>query len=122
MNTNFLVDDKDNSFKKLKSVKTFTAGDVLMDFSSAQILPEPDYTSIDLHDCHIYHPIGRYINHSCEPTTYVDTKLKQLIANLDIKPDDEITFNYLSSERKIILPFDCVCLSPRCIGRIEKYA
>ncbi len=93
----------------------------MIDLTTAEEVLEPDYRSIDLGDKHVYHPVARYVNHSCEPNAYVDTQQQKLIANRSINKNDEITFNYLASERQIMAPFDCNCTTEKCMGRIEKY-
>jgi hypothetical protein len=122
MNTqlHFFVDQKNPSFKVLRAKKLFSEGDMIIDFKMAEECSEPDYMSIDLGSKHVYHPMGRYINHSCEPNAYIDTQKQKLIASKCINPNEEITFNYLVSEREITAPFDCNCSSENCAGRIER--
>ena len=116
----FLIDQKNPSFKVLRARKLFSEGDIIIDLTVAEECSNPDYMSIDLGSKHVYHPIGRYLNHSCEPNAYIDTQQQKLVANKCINPNDEITFNYLVSERKTTTPFDCDCASENCVGRIEK--
>ncbi|MCD6188473.1 MAG: SET domain-containing protein-lysine N-methyltransferase [Desulfuromusa sp.] len=117
----FFVDLGALSYKTLKAAKSFFQGEILIDLTTAEEVSEPDYRSIDLGDKHVYHPVARYVNHSCEPNAYVDSQQQKLIANSSINKNDEITFNYLASERQIMAPFDCNCASEKCMGRIEKY-
>ena len=114
------VDKKESSFKKLRANMVFQEGDVVIELENAEELPEPDYTTIDLNDRHVYHAVGRYINHSCDPSASVNAERKTIVATRQINPGDEITFNYLISERRIVAPFDCRCGSEKCVGRIEK--
>lgn len=107
------------SFHALKAAKSFCKGEVLIDLSSAERFETPNYATIDLHDRHVIHPVARYMNHSCEPTTYVDVRRKAIVALKAIHPGDEITFDYMSSEREIVSPFDCHCGSSNCVGRVE---
>ena len=118
---NFFVDQKYPSFHTLRATKSFSPGEILIDLTDAKEVSEPDYMSIDLGNKHVYHPIARYVNHSCEPNAYVDAQQQRLVAKGYIDKNDEITFNYLSSERQITAPFDCLCASGQCLGRIEKY-
>ncbi|WP_432474574.1 SET domain-containing protein-lysine N-methyltransferase [Amphritea sp. HPY] len=116
----FFIDDSFESFKRLRTVKAFSPGDVVIDLSGSEEQAEPDYMSIDLGGIHIYHPVGRYINHSCDPNCYVDQDRKVIFARGTIAPNDEVTFNYMETERKIVAPFDCSCASDKCQVRIEK--
>ena len=116
----YFVDRVTLEFSTLKAEKDFSKGELVLDLSAAEVLAERDYTSIDLGDSNVYHPMGRYINHACNPTSYVDADRKAIVAVGTIKPGDEITFNYLASERQIVAPFDCACGWVHCVGRIEK--
>ena len=116
----YFVDRMTLEFTTLRAEKDFSKGELVLDLSVAEVLDEPDYTSIDLGDSNVYHPVGRYINHACNPTSYVDADRKAIVAVGTIKPGDEITFNYLVSERQIVAPFDCACGWVHCVGRIEK--
>lgn len=119
-NLQFFIKEKAPHFYGLISAKSFSKGDILIDLKDALELPAPDYTSIDLGDKHVFHPIARYINHSCSPVAKVDIEQKKLVALKPINSGDEITFDYLASERQIVAPFDCKCGSSNCIGRVEK--
>ena len=116
----FFIDQKNPDFKVLRASESFSEGDILIDITTAEERSESDYMTIDLGSKHVYHPIGRYINHSCEPNAYIDAQRQQLIASKSINPNDDITFNYLVSESKITAPFNCDCASKNCVGRIEK--
>jgi len=59
------------------------------------------------------------LNHSCEPTTIIDTKNYVIIANRDIRPGEELNFFYPSTEWKMAQPFHCECGSENCIGYLE---
>lgn len=86
----FFVDLGALSYKTLKAAKSFFQGEILIDLTTAEEVSEPDYRSIDLGDKHVYHPIARYVNHSCEPNAYVDSQQQKLIANSSINKNDEI--------------------------------
>lgn len=59
------------------------------------------------------------MNHSCDPTTIIDTKNYVVIANRDIYPGEEINFFYPSTEWKMVQPFHCKCGSENCIRYVE---
>eukprot|EP01027_Heterolobosea_sp_BB2_P021600 GEZU01031135.1.p2 GENE.GEZU01031135.1~~GEZU01031135.1.p2 ORF type:complete len:168 (+),score=43.96 GEZU01031135.1:69-572(+) len=62
-----------------------------------------------------------YLNHSCDPNTYIDTERREVVALKDIEPGEELTFNYLSTEYDMASPFDCLCKSPKCFGTIRGF-
>lgn len=115
----FRVDNTNEHFKTLKADRTFWQDEVLIDLQQAETHDAPNYATIDLHNRHVLHPVGRYINHSCEPTAYIDLARQAVVALREIQPGDEITFNYLTTERRIVAPFDCHCGSERCVRRVE---
>ena len=55
--------------------------------------------------------MGRYLNHHCEPNTVIvsDDRGIHLIALDIIKRNDEITFDYNTTESKLTNPFRCRC-------------
>ena len=52
---------------------------------------------------HIYDKHGMYINHSFEPTTYINESC--VIAKININEGDELTFNYNDNEIDMANPF-----------------
>ncbi|KAF7553358.1 hypothetical protein G7046_g7124 [Stylonectria norvegica] len=60
-----------------------------------------------------------YINHSCEPSLIFDVgNFNVLVGHKGLKPGDELSFFYPSSEWHMDQPFDCLCGTPTCRGRI----
>jgi hypothetical protein len=70
-------------------------------------------------DKHILDELLAAMNHSCSPTTFVNLAKKQIIAERDIAPGEEITFFYPSTEWSMVRPFQCKCGSPDCIGKVS---
>ena len=64
----------------------------------------PPQSSSDFDSLYLW----RYLNHSCYPNTYI--KGQELYALTQIKKDDELTFNYLSTEWELDVPFQCGCV------------
>ncbi|KAK0706469.1 hypothetical protein B0T26DRAFT_655150 [Lasiosphaeria miniovina] len=61
-----------------------------------------------------------YINHSCEPSLIFDMANRAIIAGpKGLQPGDELTFFYPSTEWTMAQPFDCLCGTPTCRGRIS---
>ena len=61
----------------------------------------------------------QYLNHQCEPNGYINTSARTLRALRDIAAGEEITFNYLTTEWEMAVPFNCICGSPNCFGFIQ---
>lgn len=64
-----------------------------------------------------------YINHSCDPTLIFDMQRWEVRVNPDrasgLKPGDELTFFYPSTEWAMAQPFDCLCRGVQCRQRIS---
>jgi hypothetical protein len=61
----------------------------------------------------------RFLNHSCDPSAII--RGREVIARRRIKPWDEVTFDYDSTEWDMAEPFPCRCGSSRCRGFIRGY-
>ncbi len=61
----------------------------------------------------------QYLNHSCEPNGYINTTEMTFRALRDIAAGEEITFNYLTTESEMAVPFTCACGSANCFGLIR---
>lgn len=59
-----------------------------------------------------------YINHSCGPNIVVDVDRREIVALRPIAAGEELVFFYPSTEWAMAAPFECVCGSPLCIGRV----
>lgn len=62
-----------------------------------------------------------YINHSCDPNVIFDmSKFEVRVAdNKSIKPGDDLTFFYPSTEWNMQQPFQCTCGTSRCLGTVS---
>jgi len=61
----------------------------------------------------------RFMNHSCEPNTLV--RGQECFALKPIEAGQEIVFNYNTTEYEMAEPFDCLCGSKHCTGRIRGF-
>lgn len=61
----------------------------------------------------------QYLNHNCEPNGYIDTVAQTFRALRNIGQGEQITFNYLTTESAMAVPFECICGSPNCFGFIQ---
>lgn len=66
-------------------------------------------------------PPWTFLNHSCEPNGYVNCADRTFRALRDIRAGEELTFNYLTTEREMASPFECRCGSVKCFGLIRGY-
>lgn len=64
------------------------------------------------------HP-WRFLNHSCDPNARVEAR--SLVALRPIACGEQITFDYTTTEAEMAEPFDCLCGSPRCVGRVRGF-
>ena len=65
-----------------------------------------------------------FINHSCSPSTTIDVKKYQYIAIKNIRKNEEITFNYLTTDydmKKSEESFKCECGSRACHGQLKGF-
>ncbi len=100
----------------------FSQGDILCAFSARETLAEPNHLTIQLDEnrhIHLDPEILQYINHSCDPTVSFDVTRMALVALKPLRPDDELTFFYPSTEWSMARPFVCYCRSAACIGKVH---
>lgn len=124
--------------KMSEKVKFITTSDKLgrysvakEDISSGEVIVELDGTltnkpfrwtlQIDA-NVHVTGPGG--INHHCTTTNLsVDLDKMAIIAEKDIQEGEELTINYLSFEKDMLEPFECICDSKEeeCYGTIRGF-
>lgn len=103
----------------LIAAKPFKRGEVVFDLNLGEFFDRPDLRTIELApDLHVDNPWGRYTNHHCSPTCYVDRPGKVMRARRDIEIGEEINFDYLQNESLLSTSFICRCGSVDCHGFI----
>ncbi|KAJ3115985.1 hypothetical protein HDU96_010708 [Phlyctochytrium bullatum] len=60
-----------------------------------------------------------FMNHSCNPTVFVDTTHLRVVALKDLDANTEVSFFYPSTEWKMAEPFKCWCGAKDCIGTVD---
>ena len=65
-------------------------------------------------------PPGVFINHSCDPNTGVRDDLR-LVALRDLRPGEEIRYDYSTTMDEDHWTLECRCGSPRCRGIIRDF-
>lgn len=106
----------------LHSAIAFDSGDIITDFYAATTQNFPTYLTVQTgRDKHItLEPAFlQYINHSCEPNVFFDTKAMQLVCIGRLQAGDELCFFYPSTEWEMAQPFVCNCGSKNCLQLIN---
>ena len=94
-------------FKLVRTTESIAEGDLVLDLSDSSIRDTPTQTSIRIgHGRHAEHPVGQFVNHSCEPTCAVMGKYIVALAELPV--GTEVTFNYTENEDALASPFSCL--------------
>ena len=87
--------------------------------------PRPDRYSIQIGPHEHLMPdettAWRFMNHACEPTTRIDVEDRVVRALRDIAPGEELTFDYTTTEWELAAPFECLCESASCYGKIQGF-
>ncbi|KAK2024023.1 hypothetical protein LX32DRAFT_666965 [Colletotrichum zoysiae] len=92
-----------------------------MSFPPCDLAYEPTYATVQCgKDRHLnLNSDLLYINHSCEPSLIFDTGNFNILAGpKGLRPGDELTFFYPSTEWHMAQPFDCFCGTSSCRGTI----
>jgi hypothetical protein len=95
-----------DGFKSVRTTETITEGGLVLDLSASVLGDYPTRTSIVIGlGKHAEHPIGSFVNHSCEPSCAV---LGEFIIALDnLAVGTEVTFDYAENEGPLAAPFTC---------------
>ncbi len=62
-----------------------------------------------------------FVNHSCEPNAYINFKDLSLKALRNIKPDEEIAYNYLTVDWDDEDIFECKCRAKNCYKNLHGF-
>ena len=109
---------KDDGHYGLFAARVFGYHDPIIEISIGRKQNDSDIYTIEVDEGHFLHPYGRYTNHSCDPSAFVDKSSGYLFALGRIEVDEEITFDYLASETSIKANFECNCGADNCVGKI----
>lgn len=126
------IKDTENKGKGIFATELIKSGDLIFDWEKGGIIYEKDkasdlpveakdyaiqfaeHTWIDTED------FGRWINHSCAPNSGING-LYKLVAIQDIQPDEEIVWDYDTTENSDWEIKNCECGSERCRKWIHGY-
>src|SRR5215510_3557191 len=65
--------------------------------------------------------LWRYLNHSCAPNCRIDFSSWTLVTTRTIQGNEELTFNYLTTEWDMVAPFVCRCGTLHCYGCVAGF-
>ncbi|CAN5893331.1 hypothetical protein BH11BAC4_BH11BAC4_05110 [soil metagenome] len=108
--------------KSLHALIPFKKGDLISRFFAGETFNLPNYLTVQRGiDEHItLRPeFLQYINHSCNPNVFFDTKTLEVIAIRDIEVNEEFSFFYPSTELDMAQPFICFCGTKNCLQNIK---
>ena len=118
------------NFFSLIASCTIEKGDVILSIEG-KIQTTPSKYSIQKNKTEHIHPYSdrsddiesewKYINHSCNPNSFLAIDENLIIARRNILSGEEIRFNYNTTEYKLSAPFQCKCKSENCIGEIKGF-
>lgn len=111
-----------NGQNALFTLRSWSPGEVLADFSAGTFSSEPTYLTVQVAEgkhITLQPEFLQYINHSCEPNVFFDTTLMQLVALKEIPAETELVFFYPSSEWEMTQSFHCFCGCTNCLGEIK---
>lgn len=119
-----LVIQNSNNYNRVICNSSYKKGEYLLSLKGV-LKPIANRYSIQIDEQNHLHPFTEeegqmsnllwpYLNHSCNPNAYIDVHSLQLIALRDIKPQEEITFDYERTELAMKEPFACNCGAANC--------
>jgi hypothetical protein len=115
------------SGKGVFSNRSFRKGEVILEMDDSHVVPDPTRLTKEQHELELdYLAYGkivimqapeRYINHSCDPNSYVKTVsgIRKVVAMRDIQKGEEIVGDY-SINGYNEGTFKCRCGSENCRG------
>lgn len=89
-----------------------------------EIIDKPTKTTLQIEENrHLEGPgeLDDFLNHSCEPNGYINFKDLTFRALHNIKKEEEITFNYLTTEWDMANKFECYCGAEKCFRQIKGF-
>lgn len=116
---NFKVID-DAGGNGLQTRRFFAAGECVVELEGRWVSKPSKYTiqlGVDRHLEPTDH-LWALINHSCAPNLRVDCNRRVMVALRDIAAGESLSFDYLSTEWDMAVPFQCLCQSESCFTTI----
>jgi len=67
----------------------------------------------------VEHDVSFFINHCCDPNVWL-LKENCFVTRRYVRKGEELTYDYATSETAYLDFDNCVCLSPKCRGKVKK--
>jgi hypothetical protein len=84
------------------------------------IFRNPTYQTVQVDEqTHLLDFVFAHMNHSCNPSTFIDCGNLTIFAERNIEPGEELTFFYPSTEWKMEKPFKCKCGASDCLDNVR---
>lgn len=115
----YLVNDEKPSGLFLNEPHEVPAGKMIIDFKHAgHQVPHSTWASIQTSPVKHEEGLGLVatINHSCDPSVFVDVQERCVVTLEALSPGQELTYFYPSTEYVSSKPLVCRCGAERCIG------
>lgn len=113
-----------NGRKALFALVSIGRGEILIDLNGEDASPSPTKRSLQM--AKGKHVVGRegtvgYLNHGCEPNTFLDFTCLCVRALKDIPAGEEVRINHSATEYEMHDSFRCECGSPVCLRTIAGF-
>lgn len=110
-----------NGYRITVAVRVFKIGEAVFSVEGEEVDQPTVYTIQVGVDRHVLTDQGKYVNHSCRPNCCFDAESQVFRALRTIDAEDEITFDYHTTEYDMRHPFECHCGAADCRGYIRGY-
>ncbi len=108
--------------KSLVASRNIAAGKIVIHLAGS-LVSKPSKYSIQISETtHLESPmesLHNYIDHSCDPTCYIDWETLNLVSIKGISEGEKITYNYCTSEWDMVEKFECDCKTATCLGVVR---
>ena len=101
----------DDKMMGIFATECISVGQLIHVLDDYSCVDRPTRISIQFGEKHIEDKLGKYLNHGCDPNArmiYSKNKV-MLFAIENIQKDDEILFDYNTTEKMLAYPFKCNC-------------
>lgn len=105
-----------NKYRSLTTTKPYQKGEIICEIPTESLYDKPNQFTVQIGtEQHVEVKELASMNHSCNPSTILDTTRMLVFAARDLAPGDELTFFYPSTEWEMSSPFICLCGAANCI-------